>query len=152
MDRLRSELNLTTQNLNSQINTITQNHGTLATEMSILSQTIQTLTDKLTSPNLINPLIQNQQNTPTQNSPTQNNTLLEFSLFKGEPEAQPVNNDEGRGNWRSWKLDLPVFYGEEPDGWILQAERYFTFYSLSEKEKVESAVVSLEGAALQWYH
>ena len=63
-----------------------------------------------------------------------------------------MNNDEGRGNWRSRKLDLPVFYGEVPDGWILQAERYFTFYSLSEKEKVESAVISLEGVALQWFH
>lgn len=45
-----------------------------------------------------------------------------------------------------------MFYGEDPDGWILQAEKYFTFYNLREKEKMESAIVSLEGAALQWFH
>lgn len=119
--------------------------------MSTLSQTIQILSDKLTNPEFSNPLIQNQQNTPTLNTPTQNTPPLEFSTLEGEPISQEEYAVEGRRNWRN-KRDLPVFYGDDPNGWILQAERYFTFYGLSEKEKVESAIVSLEGTALQWFH
>ncbi|XP_057251720.1 uncharacterized protein LOC104883522 isoform X2 [Beta vulgaris subsp. vulgaris] len=57
----------------------------------------------------------------------------------------------GGGNWRAKKLDLPVFTGNNPDGWILRAERFFQFYRLTEEEKIEAAVVSLDGDALLWY-
>lgn len=55
------------------------------------------------------------------------------------------------GNWRFKKLDLPLFSGENPDGWIMRAERYFKFHRLTEDEKVEAAVVALEGEALLWF-
>lgn len=57
----------------------------------------------------------------------------------------------GRNSWRHKKLDLPLFDGSNPDGWILRAERFFNFYSLSEEEKVEATVVALEGQALLWF-
>nr|ACY01928.1 hypothetical protein [Beta vulgaris] len=57
----------------------------------------------------------------------------------------------GGGSWRAKKLDLPVFSGNNPDGWIIRAERFFQFYRLTEDEKVEAAVVSLDGEALLWY-
>lgn len=57
----------------------------------------------------------------------------------------------GGSNWRHKKLDLPVFAGINPDGWLLRAERYFSFYRLSEEEQLEAAVVSLDGDALLWY-
>ncbi|CAH1440276.1 unnamed protein product [Lactuca virosa] len=60
--------------------------------------------------------------------------------------------DYGGGtNWRFRKLDMPLFDGENPDGWILRAERYFNFYKLSEADKLEAAVVALEGDALLWF-
>lgn len=46
---------------------------------------------------------------------------------------------------------MPVFDGGDPDGWILRAERYFRFYRLSENDKIEAAVVSMEGDALKWF-
>ncbi|XP_074337653.1 uncharacterized protein LOC141674849 [Apium graveolens] len=55
------------------------------------------------------------------------------------------------GNWKVKKLDLPVFDGMNPDGWILRAERYFHFYRLGEEESLEAAVVSLDGDALLWF-
>lgn len=55
------------------------------------------------------------------------------------------------GNWKVEKLDLPVFDGSNPDGWILRAERYFHFYRLGDQEMLEAAVVSLDGDALLWY-
>ncbi|KAL6527965.1 hypothetical protein OROHE_014915 [Orobanche hederae] len=57
----------------------------------------------------------------------------------------------GGGNYRFRKLDMPIFDGNNPDGWILRAERYFQFYRLSEEEKLEAAVVGMEGDALLWY-
>ena len=57
----------------------------------------------------------------------------------------------GNSNWKYRKLDLPSFDGQNPDGWILRAERYFSFYRLSEEEKLEAAVVAFDGEALSWY-
>lgn len=59
--------------------------------------------------------------------------------------------DGGGRNWRYRKLDMPLFDGNHPDGWVLRVERYFSFYELVEEEKIEAAVVSLEGDALLWY-
>lgn len=46
---------------------------------------------------------------------------------------------------------MPVFNGEDPDGWIFRAERYFALSQSSETEKLEAAVVSMEGEALAWF-
>lgn len=56
----------------------------------------------------------------------------------------------GPRNWRYRKLDIPVFDGNDPDGWILRVERYIVFYRLSEEEILEAVVVALEGDALRW--
>lgn len=48
-------------------------------------------------------------------------------------------------------MDLPLFDGDNPDEWILRAGRYFKFHHLEETEKVEAAVVALEGDALLWF-
>lgn len=74
----------------------------------------------------------------------------------GLNEGQPLGDPGGAygGNpqfWRNKKLDLATFDGNNPDGWILRAQRYFRFYRLSEEDKVEAAVVSLEGDALLWF-
>lgn len=39
----------------------------------------------------------------------------------------------GRNSWRHNKLDMLFFNGSNPDGWILRAERIFTFYGLMEQ-------------------
>lgn len=54
-------------------------------------------------------------------------------------------------NWYFKKLDMPLFDGTNPDGWILRAERYHQFYRLTEEDKLEAAVVALEGDALLWF-
>lgn len=57
-------------------------------------------------------------------------------------------NMGGGSNWRHKMLDLPIYSCPNPDGWILRAEQYFSFYNLSEDEKLEAAIVSLNGDAL----
>lgn len=54
-------------------------------------------------------------------------------------------------NWRFRKLDMPVFDGTDPDGWLLRVERYFAFYKLSEAEMLDAVVVAFEGDALRFY-
>lgn len=56
-----------------------------------------------------------------------------------------------RNSWRHKKLDMPLFDGTNLDGWILRAERFFSFYGLTEEEKVEATLVALEGQALLWF-
>lgn len=58
----------------------------------------------------------------------------------------------GGGRWKTKKLDLPIFSGPNPDGWIIKAERFFEFYGLTEAKRVEVAVVSLDGDWYQWEH
>ncbi|XP_010270441.1 PREDICTED: uncharacterized protein LOC104606771 [Nelumbo nucifera] len=50
------------------------------------------------------------------------------------------------------KLELPIFYGENPDGWLFRAERYFEINGLLPAECLRAAVVCLEGDALVWYY
>ena len=57
----------------------------------------------------------------------------------------------GQSNWKLRKLDLPLFDGTNPDGWILRAERFFHLYRLGEEDQLEAAIVALEGDALLWY-
>lgn len=58
--------------------------------------------------------------------------------------------DKGKG-WRYRKMEMPLFEGKDPDGWVLKSEKYFTVCRLSEHEKVDAAVVAMEGDALKWY-
>lgn len=73
------------------------------------------------------------------------------SVDEGEDEQGFAGGFRGGGNWRTKKLDLPIFSGNNPDGWIIRAERFFQFYRLTEEEQVEAAVVSMDGDALLWY-
>ncbi|KAF4382123.1 hypothetical protein G4B88_009413 [Cannabis sativa] len=45
---------------------------------------------------------------------------------------------------------MPGFDGENPDGWIMQAERYFACYDYDEINKIEAAFISFTGHALLW--
>lgn len=47
------------------------------------------------------------------------------------------------GNWRHKKLDMSK--GTNPNGWFLQAEKFFSFYGLSKTKKLEAIVVAMEG-------
>lgn len=46
---------------------------------------------------------------------------------------------------------MPIFSGENPDGWLFRVERYFEVNGLTEREKLGAIVVSLDGDALSWY-
>ncbi|KAL5582270.1 hypothetical protein UlMin_014712 [Ulmus minor] len=52
---------------------------------------------------------------------------------------------------RGKKLELPLFEGDDPFGWLFRADRYFAVNGIAEGEKVYAASVCLEGPALNWF-
>lgn len=79
-------------------------------------------------------------------SPT---TGLSVGGLFGSPNIDRIHfGGGGPGNWWYRKLDMPIFDGTDPDGWVLRVDRYFNFYRLTEEERLEAVVVALEGDAL----
>ncbi|XP_052196517.1 uncharacterized protein LOC127803919 [Diospyros lotus] len=57
----------------------------------------------------------------------------------------------GRLETRGRRLEMPLFEGVNPDGWVFRAERYFAVNQLSDAEKLDSATLCFEGVALAWF-
>lgn len=56
-------------------------------------------------------------------------------------------NDDWQGGRR---LEMPMFTGENPDGLIFKAERYFNINHLTENERLVAAGINVDGDALSW--
>ena len=54
-------------------------------------------------------------------------------------------------DYKYQKLKIPIFSGENPDGWLLSAERFFDLHKYSEANRLETVVVTFKGDALLWY-
>ena len=48
-------------------------------------------------------------------------------------------------------MELPVFGGENPDGWVYQKERYFLLMHINEQQMLETTIIGLDGDALTWF-
>lgn len=59
--------------------------------------------------------------------------------------------DRYRRDERAKRVEVPYFMGEDPYGWVYRVERYFEINRIPDEEKVDTAVVCLEGKALNWY-
>ncbi|TYK05726.1 ty3-gypsy retrotransposon protein [Cucumis melo var. makuwa] len=72
---------------------------------------------------------------------------------EGEEGETSLSVETGGGQERIKfkKLEMPVFNGEDPEGWFYRAEHYFQMHLLNEREKLKIAVVSLEGRGLNWF-
>lgn len=67
-----------------------------------------------------------------------------------EGESSQVPKTEGRGD-RIKKLEMSVFNGTDPDGWLFRAKLYFQMHRLTEEEKLTVVVIRFEGRANKWY-
>ena len=84
-----------------------------------------------------------------------NDLFPEFeALGSGKGKMEEVEGIPTEGVTRvdrdtlSRKLELPIFYGNNPDGWFFRANRYFDINKLTSAEKLRATVVCLEGDAL----
>lgn len=72
---------------------------------------------------------------------------LEYSDHDSSKNAVPI---PGGPKLPSEELEMPLFHGNQSD-WILEAEGYFSLYGLREEDKLDAAVMALQGDALLWY-
>ena len=59
------------------------------------------------------------------------------------------NTAHGGNRWRT--LEIPIFEGEDPMGWLTKIERYFGLQAISEEDKLEAVMVAMDGEALGWF-
>lgn len=71
------------------------------------------------------------------------------------PGEGDVNREQNGVLWRpeymNRRLEIPVFEGENPEGWVFKAERYSSLTQVNEAEKLEVVAICFEGEALSWY-
>ncbi|XP_044474694.1 uncharacterized protein LOC123202715 [Mangifera indica] len=48
-------------------------------------------------------------------------------------------------------MELPLFDGGNPWGWIAKAERYFQMNGMDERERIPAVILCFEGEALSWW-
>ena len=60
---------------------------------------------------------------------------------------------EEEGEWRPWsrRIELPMFEGVDPMGWLARAEKFFEVQNVSAREKLQLAFISVEGSASSWF-
>ena len=71
----------------------------------------------------------------------------------GEQARDEGNETEGFGRleMRGQRLEMPLFEGDDLDGWVFRAERYFAVNHLADAEKLDSVALCFKGAALAWF-
>ena len=71
---------------------------------------------------------------------------------KTEDKIMKLEGDESASDRSKFKkVEIPVFIGTDLDSWLFWAELYFQIHKLIELEKMIVAVISFDGAALDWY-
>ncbi|KAF4368185.1 hypothetical protein F8388_022818 [Cannabis sativa] len=84
-------------------------------------------------------------------------TIMEIKKIRGSRvlEGQGIDRGQSGHNYRHEqrlkKLKVPNFDGNNPNGRVMQAERFFTCHHYDEDKKIEAAFISLSGDALLWY-
>ncbi|RYR73549.1 hypothetical protein Ahy_A02g007936 [Arachis hypogaea] len=69
-------------------------------------------------------------------------------------EGRGGNNNEGETEQRRFeptrKLDIPIFSGDDANGWLVKMERYFRVAQVALAERMNFVTLALEGEALAW--
>ncbi|XP_076928272.1 uncharacterized protein LOC143592185 [Bidens hawaiensis] len=62
-----------------------------------------------------------------------------------------TSSSHHRTNPKPPKINLPLFDGSNPLGWIFQADNFFNYYKVPTEDRVELTVFHFVGDALSWY-
>lgn len=138
--RIREEQNL-------KLEECVKGQDDLKSAITLLMTEVRTLSGKVSR--------RSDDNSPRLNSDSRDRSVVEQlrrseildQEGSGERRQYDSRNTEGN-NSRVHRLEFPVFYGEDPDGWISKVERYFDVYGLTKPEKMGAAVMGLEDDAL----
>ncbi|XP_031283145.1 uncharacterized protein LOC116141808 [Pistacia vera] len=65
--------------------------------------------------------------------------------------SESGNRNQTRSEMTGRKLEMPIFFGEDPYGWIFRVERYFHLNGITEEGKLTATAVCMEGEAINWF-
>lgn len=54
----------------------------------------------------------------------------------GETREGKSKNEDGNTKRIKFKVEMPVFNGEDPDSWLFRADIYFQIHKLTDAEKL----------------
>lgn len=108
-------------------------------------------------------MLEQQSNTLSAHSATlEANTATLNELQQSIQKLLQLHGDSSRTNTtrtpnnaaiqgRPLRLDFPRFEGEDPEGWLFQAEQFFVLNPIAEEQRVTMASIHLKGDAIAWY-
>ncbi|KAJ9561664.1 hypothetical protein OSB04_006824 [Centaurea solstitialis] len=80
--------------------------------------------------------------------------LVKLLERQQDPTLAIPRNDDRLAEFRMAvkKVELPMFSGEDPVGWITRAEVYYEVQNTPENVKVKLAKLAMEGATIHWFN
>ncbi|MCI41699.1 hypothetical protein A2U01_0062933, partial [Trifolium medium] len=73
--------------------------------------------------------------------------------YSGNEDGSGVREDFKTGPKQKWpSLMIPIFDGEDAFGWRSRVERYFELKGVGHHEKIQTAMIAMEGKALTYLH
>ncbi|KAL4608000.1 hypothetical protein ACB092_09G215900 [Castanea dentata] len=79
------------------------------------------------------------------------NAIAQMGRKMERMDNQNSNFEEGSASRNQETNDFPQFSGEDPPGWIYEAENFLRYQRTADNEKVLLASFNLQDEALQWY-
>ena len=73
------------------------------------------------------------------------------SLAAREHADPPPGSQRAHFSDQWWRLEMPLFHGEDAYTWVDRVERFFEIRGVPEEEWVSVAMVAMEGKALTWF-
>ncbi|KAL1190125.1 hypothetical protein V5N11_015546 [Cardamine amara subsp. amara] len=96
---------------------------------------------------------QGKQKASSSSNPNQVHSIDDDSdLIDNQLGYRGIHNILENRNGLLKKIELPVFDGTRPYGWITQAERFFRLGNYNDADKLDLMSVSLQGPILNWYN
>ena len=69
----------------------------------------------------------------------------------GETRFLRRTDENNRVETLTCRLEMPIFEGWNPEGWVFRVECFFAAHGMSKGEKLAATTISLEWEALTWF-
>lgn len=73
---------------------------------------------------------------------------LQSSLGRSGSSSEACDN--GQKATLSIRLDLPKFQGSDPEGWIFQADEYFSFHGVTDDSRIQIVGFHMTKGVVSW--
>lgn len=87
--------------------------------------------------------------------------IANFGMQKNTKEKEVDEGESSHGRWggvdqsKYKRLEMPIFFGENPNSWVYRAEHYFKIHELADLEKIKVAIIAFAPNVVdcfRWMH